>query len=120
MSEDAHKLALRNAVLEWQRRHGIQDGDPVLATLELWEIYLNHRYEHGSITQPPTYAEFRETLDHTDRLTKRLGTLATEMTQEVRAMPKLPKELFHDRVTALVATAISALLAGVVIGKFLL
>lgn len=120
MSDDAHKLALRQAVLEWQRKHGIQDGDPILASLELLEIYFNHRYEHGSISQPPSYAEFRETLEHVDRLTKRLGKHANEMIQEVRAVPKLRDQLRHGRTTALVLMALSALGAGILIGKFLL
>lgn len=120
MSDDAHKMALRQSVLDWQRKFGINDGDPVLASLELLEIYFNHRYEHGSVTQPPSYAEFRETLEHVERLTKRLTKHANEMVQEVRAVPKLTEQLGRGRTAAPILTVLSALSAGILIGKFLL
>lgn len=120
MSDDAAKLALRNAVLEWQRKYHIPDGDPLLASLELLEIYFNHRYENGPIKTPPTYAEFRVILEEAERLTKRLTKQAGSVTEELRAVPKLREELAHGKVAAILTTAISALVAGILIGKFLL
>lgn len=120
MSDDAAKLALRNAVLEWQRKYRIPDEDPMLASLELLEIYFNHRYENGPIKQPPTYSEFRLTLEETERLTKRLTKHAGEMTEELRAMPKLREELARGRTAAILTATIAALVAGILIGKFLL
>ena len=47
MSNEDPKQALKTAVLEWQKKHGVQDGDPILAALELWEIYFNHAQSSG-------------------------------------------------------------------------
>ena len=47
MSDPAAKLALDNAILEWKRKHNIRDHDPILANLEILEIYFNHRYANG-------------------------------------------------------------------------
>jgi hypothetical protein len=120
MSDDAAKLALRNAVLEWQRKYRIPDEDPMLASLELLEIYFSHRYENGPIKQPPTYGELRLTLEDAQRLTKRLSKHAGEMTEELRAVPKLREELAHGRTTAILTVALVALVVGILIGKFLL
>ena len=60
MSDPAAKLALDNAILEWKRKHNIRDHDPILANLEILEIYFNHRYANASVAkQPPSYTEFR-------------------------------------------------------------
>ena len=40
MNTEERNLALQNAVLEWQKKYGIRDGDPMLASLELFHIYL--------------------------------------------------------------------------------
>jgi len=40
MSEADPKEALKNAILEWQKKYNVQDGDPTLAAVELWEIYF--------------------------------------------------------------------------------
>lgn len=120
MSDDAAKLALRNAVLEWQRKYRIQNDDPMLASLELLEIYFSHRYENGPIKQPPTYAEFRLTLEEAERLTKRLSKQAGEMTEELRAVPKLRQELARGKTAAIVIASLAALGAGILIGRFLL
>ena len=40
MTTEDRNLALQNAVLEWQKKYGIRDGDPMLASLELFHIYL--------------------------------------------------------------------------------
>jgi hypothetical protein len=40
VNPEQRNLALQNAVLEWQKKYGIRDGDPMLASLELFHIYL--------------------------------------------------------------------------------
>ena len=36
---------LERAIGEWQRKHHIADGDPMIAVLELVRIYLSHSRE---------------------------------------------------------------------------
>ena len=120
MSDPAAKLALDNAILEWKRKHNIRDHDPILANLEILEIYFNHRYANGSIAKPPSYTEFRDTLEQHERLIRELGKHAGDVIQEVRTVPKLREELAHGRTAAIVIASVSALIAGFLIGKYLL
>ena len=53
MNGEERNLTLQNAVLEWQKKYGIRDGDPMLASLELFHIYLRGDFEqwkHAVIT----------------------------------------------------------------------
>ncbi len=121
MSDTDPKLALNNAILEWKRKHRIQEADPILANLEILEIYFNYRYGDGPITkQPPSYTEFRDTLEQHERLIKQLGKHAGDMIQEVRTIPKLREGAAHGNTTAIVIAAVASLIAGVLIGKFLI
>lgn len=120
MNDENSKQLFRYAVLEWQRKHGIRDDDPSLAMLDLLEIYFRHRPVNGSIGQPPTYAEFRETLEYTERLTKQLGKQASDLVQEVRSVPKLRDELANGKTTAIATVAICAFVAGLLVGRFIL
>ena len=47
---------LTEAIGEWQRKHHIADGDPMIAALELVRIYLQHSRKTDDIsdTTPPT------------------------------------------------------------------
>ena len=48
MSTEEQNLVLKNAILEWRKKYGVQDGDPMLAAVELWEIYFSHTQLNGS------------------------------------------------------------------------
>jgi len=120
MSDPAAKLALDNAILEWKRKHNIRDHDPILANLEILEIYFNHRYANGSIAkQTALVHRISDTLEQHERLIRELGKHAGDVIQEVRTVPKLREELGNGRIAAIVIASISALIAGFLIGKFL-
>jgi hypothetical protein len=109
MSDPAAKLALDNAILEWKRKHNIRDHDPILANLEILEIYFNHRYANASVAkQPPSYTEFRDTLEQHERLIRELGKHAGDVIQEMRTVPKLREELAHVPSPAVVACLTSS------------
>jgi len=120
MSSEDQKPTLKTAVLEWQTKHGIQEGDPILATLELWDIYLNTLKPQKPSEPIPSYEEFRSSLQQLDRLSKGFTKQAGEVIQEMRAVPKIKSELNRFPMFALVFTALVTLLAGVLIGKFVL
>jgi hypothetical protein len=120
MSSEEQKPELKTAVLEWQKKHGVQDGDPILAALELWEIYFNHAKLHPATDRIPSFDEFRSSLQQLDRLSKGFTKQVGEVIQELRAVPKIKSELNRFPVFALVFTALVALLAGILIGKFVL
>ena len=99
MSDDDPKLALKNAILEWRKKYSVQDGDPMLAAVELWEIYFIHAQLNGPKEQPPSFEDFRSTME------------------ELRAVPKIRSDLNRFPMFALVFTAALALLAGILIGR---
>lgn len=120
MSADDPKLVLKNAVLEWRKRYAVQDGDPMLAAVELWEIYFNHTQLNGSKERLPSFEEFRSTLEQCERLSGDLTGRAAEIIEEMRAVPKIRSDLNRFPIFALVFTAALALLAGILIGRFVL
>jgi hypothetical protein len=120
MSDESAKLALRTAVLEWQRKYHVEDGDPLLASLELLEIYFIQRTPNGEMEKPPNNSELRRTLEETDRLIKQLTKQSLQLTDELRAVPKLRGQLAQGKTTALIISSLAALGAGVLIGRFLL
>lgn len=84
MSDDLSQR--KELVADWQKKHGVADDDPLFAAVELFEIYAN------SITvkpgkdnaEPPSFTEFRETLERLDQISKRFTNVAQDLTNEVR------------------------------------
>ncbi len=122
MIDEDSELALKNAVLEWQKKYGIRDGDPLLASLELFHIYL--RVTHPSASQQgsrlPAFEDFRATIELLDQRSKRFSKQAGELIQELRIGPDIRRRLRAFKASALLLTFIGAFVSGLVIGKFLL
>jgi hypothetical protein len=114
------KQALKNAILEWRKKYSVQDGDPMLAAVELWEIYFTHAQLSSPKERLPSFEDFRDTLEQLERLGGDFTGRAGEIIQELRAVPKIRSDLNQFPVFALVFTAALALLAGILIGKFML
>jgi hypothetical protein len=119
VSEDTLKLALRNGILQWQKKWGITDGDPILACLELYEIYFNAVRPSGDGAKPPSFEEFRSSLELIDQRGRTFTKQAAELIQELRAVPHLGK-LRSYHATALILAAVAAFVAGLLAGRFLL
>jgi hypothetical protein len=120
MSDDADKTTFRNAILNWQQKHHIQDKDPLMASLELLEMYFNYRCGIGPIKQPPSYTEFRQIIENAEKLLDDLGKFSRALIQEIRAVPKIREESAKGRTLALITVMASTLIAGILIGKYLL
>lgn len=122
MNAEERNLALQNAVLEWQKKYGIRDGDPLLASLELFHIYL--RVTHPSAGQQgsrlPAFEDFRATVELLDQRSKGFSKQAGELIQELRIGPDIRRRLRAYKASALLLIFIGALVSGLVIGKFLL
>jgi hypothetical protein len=118
MSEERNDF--QQAVLEWQHRHGIRDDDPMLASLELLELFFANAKIQIPDSQSANAIEVRAALQQLDRLGKDFSKQARELIEEVRGVPKLRGKLGAGRVTAIILTAASALTAGILLGKFVL
>lgn len=117
MNDSSRKQALRNAVLDWQQRHNIADDDPLLATVELWEAFLD------SAKVPDTTAaalDTRREIEQLDRIGKAFAKQSGEVIRELRTVPKLKGELWMFPYFTVIFTTIIALIAGMLVGKFLL
>ena len=110
----------QQAVLEWQHRHGIRDDDPMLASLELLELFFANAKIQIPDSQAANAIEVRAALQQLDRLGKDFSKQARELIQEVRGMPRLRDKLAAGRTTAIILTTLSALVAGILLGKFVL
>ena len=117
MSEEQDNF--RVAVLDWKHRHRIRDDDPMLAAVDLLELFFKHVKVHVPDSNEK-FIEVRASLQQLDRLGKDFTKQTRELTQEIRGVPKLSKELAIGRTAGFVITALASLVAGVLIGKFLL
>jgi len=120
MTAEDPKQALKNAILEWRKKYAVQDGDPMLAAVELWEIYFSRAQLNGLNQRLPSFEEFRSTMEQCERLSGDLTGRATEVIEELRAVPKIRSDLNRFPMFALVFTSALALLAGILIGEFVL
>lgn len=120
MNDDERNLTLQNAILEWQKKYGIRDGDPMLASLELFHIYLQTSAPATTGSRPPTFEEFRESIELLDQRTKTFAKQATELIQELRKLPEAARQVRGSRTALLVLVVLAAFAAGIVIGKLAL
>jgi hypothetical protein len=119
---EQREIALRTAVLEWQKKYGIQDGDPLLASLELFQICFGsfQSATQGDGSYFPSFEEFRDSIELLDARSKTFSKQAAELTEALRDAPNIKRQLRSYRALALVLIALSALVAGVLIGRFVL
>ena len=115
MTESPRKQELRNAVLNWQRKHNIADDDPLLATVELWEAFLES--ERVPDASPP---DIRREIEQLDRIAKSFSKQTGEVIRELRAVPKIKSDLWMFPYFTVVLVSVGALIAGMIIGKFML
>ncbi len=117
MNSDERNLTLQNAVLEWQKKYGIRDGDPMLASLELFHIYLRTSEPTATGSRPPTFEEFRESIELLDQRTKTFAKQAAELIQELRKLPDTARQMRSGRGALFFLLLLVALAAGIAIGK---
>jgi hypothetical protein len=115
------KNSFDEAVAEWRRKHGIRDDDSVLQMLELLKIFFqNVKIEIPPDTDSIQLITIRVSLQTLTQLTKEFSKEARELTQEIRSVPEIGQQLSAGRSVAFLCVAIASLLAGILIGKFLL
>jgi hypothetical protein len=119
MSEEKSKFD--EAVAEWRFKHHIQEDDSVLQMLELLKIFFqNVKIEIPSDPESVQLITIRVSLQTLTQLTKEFSREARELTQEIRKVPKITEQLSAGRAVAFLCVALSALVAGIIVGKFLL
>lgn len=114
MSSEDHDNALRTSILEWQKKYGVQDGDPLLAALELFQIHLSN------FTPFSFFEEFRDSIELLEIHSKAFSKQVAEVSEALHAVPNLKQQLGSYHAAAYVLVAFFALVAGILMGKFLL
>jgi hypothetical protein len=119
VSEETHSFDY--AVAEWRRKHGIRDDDSVLQMLELLKIF----FANVKVELPPDPASLqlvtvRVSLQTLTQLTKDFSKEARELKQEIREVPQIRQQLAAGRTVAFVFVAMAMLVAGILVGKYLL
>lgn len=110
---------LERAIGEWQRKHHIADGDPMIAALGLVRVYLQHA-RHTDDSQDsaaiPSFEDFRGTIELLDRRSKSFITQASDLVGELRRFGQNVDRLNRVRLATLLVMIALAAIAGVLIG----
>lgn len=77
---------LAKSIAEWQHKHRIADDDPVLAILELvrLQIQQGRADRNDPDATPPSFEDFRGTIELLDRRSKAFIQQATDLIAELR------------------------------------
>ena len=111
---------LVDAIAEWQRKHRIADGDPMIAALELVRVYLQHARPaaDGQDVQIPSFEDFRSTMELLDRRSKSFINQASDLVAELRRFGQNVERLNRVRLTTLVVLIAFATIIGGLIGRW--
>jgi hypothetical protein len=106
---------LARAIAEWQHKHRIADDDPVLAVLELVRLQIQHARANRDDTDaaPPSFEDFRGTIELLDRRSKAFVQQATDLTAELRRFALNVQRINRARlITQLLLIALGGAIAG--------
>jgi hypothetical protein len=116
MSGLSRNAALAEAVAEWKRKYEIGENDPMLASLELWQIFLSHSQPSETAAE---YQELKKPLEQLNGLANKLEKHCGEVIREFRAVPRIRSELWAFPYFTVILASVAALIIGIFIGKFL-
>ncbi|TLD71345.1 hypothetical protein FEM03_07385 [Phragmitibacter flavus] len=119
MHEEGPLNEVRAGVIRWQQKYGIADGDPALACLELFDLYVASLRERKTDTTPLRFEEFRSTMEFLDQRSKGFTKHASELTQELRLVTSTHRQLRVFNITSLSITAAVTFTAGLILGIYL-
>lgn len=110
---------LASAIGDWQRKHRIADGDPMIAALELVRVYLQHARQPDDDVQIPSFEDFRGTIELLDRRSKSFINQASDLVAELRRFGQNLERLNRVGAATLVMLVVCSAVAGVLVGRSL-
>ena len=110
---------LTSAIANWQRKHRVADGDPMIAALELVRVYLQHARHPHDDAQIPSFEDFRGTIELLDRRSKSFINQASDLVAELRRFGQNVERLNRVRLATVVMLIICAVIGGVLVGRSL-
>ena len=114
--------ALEQAVLAWRTKHQVREDYPILAVLDLVRVYLAHASlpARDEAELPPSYAEFRETVEMLDRRANSFATQSLDLIIEVRRAADRGALKREPKTAALLLVATLAACVGFLLGRMML
>ncbi len=109
---------LADAIADWQRKHRIADGDPMIAALELVRVYIQHG-RPADDAQIPSFEDFRGTIELLDRRSKSFINQASDLVAELRRFGQNVERLNRVRIAMLVMLIGLAAAVGVLLARWL-
>jgi hypothetical protein len=114
MNEDPRKAQFQKAIAEWKKKYHVGSNDPLMATMELWEILV----ENSRAADPSQV--FRQELEKLAELGKNFSKQSVELISELRAVPKIKHDLWLFPYFTVILVAVAALIIGIFIGRLFL
>lgn len=111
--------ALDKAVASWRTTHHIREDDPMMAALDLVRVYLAHapRPLSDSTEVPPSYGEFRETVELLDRRADSFAKQSLDLIIELRRLADRGSNRRELSFAALVLLVMVAATAGFLLAR---
>ena len=107
--------SLAKSIAEWQHKHRIADDDPVLAILELVRLQIQHDRgnRNDADAVPPSFEDFRGTIERLDRRSKAFIQQATDLIAELRRFGLNVQRINRARlITQLLLIALGGAIGG--------
>jgi len=108
----------QKAVAQWRERHQIREDEAILLCLELFQIHQRH-WDELRRRELPSFTEFRDSLNQLRSTTILVRRDAAALVEELRRYQG-GRKFIAPSVAGVIATALLALAAGVLIGRFVL
>lgn len=111
---------LQRAIGEWQRKYHIDDDDPMIATLDLVRVYLEHSRERAPRDDAPipSFEDFRSTIELLDRRSKSFINQASDLVAEMRRFGQNVERINRVHVGLLLVLIGCASLVGFLISRW--
>ena len=112
---------LATAIADWQRKHRIADGDPMIAALELVRIYLRtaRKTDDDPAAPPPSFEDFRATVELLDRRSKNFIHQAADTAGELRRFGQAVERINQSRFLTQIVLVALGIVVGILIGRWL-
>jgi hypothetical protein len=118
VSADEH---LPLALSDWQRKHNIADSDPMIAVLDLVRLAIQYppKPEAATTALPPTFEEFRATMELLDTRSKAFVSQSTTLIGELRTFTQTIQRLNESHAATFVMMLMLGLASGLGVGWFI-
>jgi hypothetical protein len=114
MSNPVRNSEMQKALADWRKKYLVGKNDPLMATVEMWEILM----QDTRAIEP--HLLFRKELEKLTEITKTLSKQGLELTAELRNVPKIKNELWAFPYFTVILIAVGAMIIGIFVGKFLI